>query len=464
MQIVMGIQRYLRQQAGKPGISILDRNNSVFSNFRATLDMRINKLDEEKGNKHTSQDQIKNLKGNNLNFLICKEIPFEQNGSLINKKLQNFQINSFNQTIRNDTLVEEKLWDYGLIGDDTAGKLLNAVMYHNYTRLKIITTDDHWNLHLNHFRIISTDNPNTHFIEFDPSASPRLSICNNMEPEKVKTRFPIDPSNHRCVGFIYKKYIELLPSTNGRFYHHIVLPTLVDHSIRLSDQSIGKNRIRTMIKQLNEKVQFLITSLLLRKNDVGHSTMFSSGKNYTDSNKINSLTNQASVYNNQKLTQFIQHQLAQQLLKHQQINMFDKAEEKFKHTNQLNFDDTFSYRLHLDALLNNGVFSKLSNVEDLSPEDDTNLNKSVTRKSSEASINNVINIKKETSIVEDKSEIVTKSICSQSLNSEKNYSDNTSDSACGSGESTLELSIPGGINKIIIRSKGKQKVIDLSDF
>merc|ERR1712168_1667506 len=165
-----------------------------------------------------------------------------------------------------------------------------------------------------------------------------------------------------------------------------------------------------MIKQLNEKVQFLVTSLLLRKNDVGHSTMFSSGKNYTDSNKINSLTNQASVYNNQKLTQFLQHQLAQQLLKHQQIKMFDKADEKFKHTNQLTFDDTFSYRLHLDALLNNGVFSKLSNEEDLSPEDDTNLNKNVTRKSSEASIHNDLNIKKETSIDEDKSDMMTKSI------------------------------------------------------
>ena len=461
----MGIQRYLRQQAGKPGISILDRNNSVFSNFRATLDMRISKLDEEKGNRNSSQDQSKSFKDKGVNFLLSKDVPFEQSCSFIRNNLQNIQTNGSDKTVRNGTQVEEKLWEYGLIGDDTAEKLLNAVMYHNYTKLKIITTDDHWNLHLNHFRIVFGDGElNSNFVEFDPSASPRLSMCNNLEPEKVKIKLFIDPSNQHCVGYIYKRYIELLPTANGRFYHHIVLPTLVDNSIRLSDQSIGKNRIRTMIKQLNEKVQFLMTSFLLKKSDLGHSNIFSSGKSFRKSNKFIGLLNQASAYNNQKFTQFIQHQLSQQLLKRKQIMMFDEAEEKFRHTNNLIFDEKHNNKLQTDDLIDNRKSNKSSIEEEINSENDTNSNKSFTKKSIEASSYNFLNFQSETSIGESEAETNKKSTYFQILKTNKKHLDNNLENASVSNESTLEISVPKGINKVVIRSNGKDRVIDLSDI
>ena len=460
----MGIQRYLRQQAGKPGISILDRNNSVFSNFRATLDMRISKLDEEKGNRHSSQDQSKGFKEKSVNFFLNKDVPFEQSCSFLRNNLKNLQTNSSDKTIKNDTQVEEKLWEYGLIGDDTAEKLLNAVMYHNYTKLKIITTDDHWNLHLNHFRIVVADGElNSSFLEFDPSASPRLSMCNNLEPEKVKIKFSIDQTNQHCVGYIYKKYIELLPTTNGRFYHHIVLPTLVDNSIRLSDQSIGKNRIRTMIKQLNEKVQLLMTSLLLKKSDLGHSNIFSLGNSFRKSNNFIGLLNQTSAYNNQKITQFIQHQLSQQLLKRKQVMMFDDAEEKFRHTNNLLFDEKSNNKTETDELIDNKKSNKSNIEEKTNYENDTN-SKNSSKKSSEASSYNLLNFQSETSLVENKSETNKKSTYFQILKSNKKHPDNYFENASQSNESTLEISVPNGINKVVIRSNGKERVIDLSDI
>ncbi|CAK8685214.1 unnamed protein product [Clavelina lepadiformis] len=216
MQIVMGIQRYLRQQAGRPSICILDRSNPTYSRFRTVLDGRIKELTSEAGTSHKS-GRRSSLSSN------CSSLP---------SSVSNYPEQSV-------------LWNAGIIGNDTALRLLNAVFYHNTVTFGIRVIDDHWNLKMSHFVIGNRGQQSQMYVEFVPSRDP-VYVNRGLTKD---CRVYAELGNPRCVVKLFQKYISLVPP-DGAFYRHPQEPTLVDRSIRFSDQWVGKNRLRAMIKHV----------------------------------------------------------------------------------------------------------------------------------------------------------------------------------------------------------------------
>ena len=225
MQIVMGIQRYLRQQAGRPSICILDRSNPVYGRFRSVLDNRIKELTTEgitashKAGRRSSLPSSAGASGTSHH-------------------------NAYNSSSGNYP-EQAVLWSAGIIGNDTALGLLNAVFYHNTVTFGIRNIDDHWNLKMSHFVLGNRGQQSQAFIEFVPSSDPIYANRGMTKDRRVHA----DASNPRCVVKIFQKYMSLVPP-EGPFYRHPQEPTLVDKSIRFSDQWVGKNRLRAMIKHI----------------------------------------------------------------------------------------------------------------------------------------------------------------------------------------------------------------------
>ena len=222
MQIVMGIQRYLRQQAGRPSICILDRSNPIYGRFRSVLDSRIKELTTDgvtashKAGRRSSLPSTGSGGSHHTNYGSGGNYP-----------------------------EQSVLWGAGIIGNDTALGLLNAVFYHNTVTFGIRNIDDHWNLKIAHFVLGNRGQQAQAYVEFAPSNDP---VYANRSMTKDR-RIYADPENPRCVVKIFQKYLSLVPS-DGPFYRHPQEPTLVDRSIRFSDQWVGKNRLRAMIKHV----------------------------------------------------------------------------------------------------------------------------------------------------------------------------------------------------------------------
>ena len=247
MQIVMGIQRYLRQQAGRPSICILDRSNPVYGRFRSVLDSRIKELTSE-GVSASHKNSRRSAPSGPLS--------------------SNHSSNSYSAS--NTNYPEQAvLWNAGVIGDETALSLLNAVFYHNTVTFGIRNIDDHWNLKMSHFVLGNRGQQAQAFVEFVPS---RDSSFVNRSLTKDR-RVYAEPGNPRCVVKIFQKYMSLVPP-DGPFYRHPQEPTLVDRSIRFSDQWVGKNRLRAMIKHV-----FDSTRLDGRERSHGAMSMGSSPQN-----------------------------------------------------------------------------------------------------------------------------------------------------------------------------------------
>lgn len=137
MQIVMGIQRYLRQQAGKPSICILDRNNRTYAHFRRTLDARIKALQGESASANGN-----GVGGAAKNVRKPASNASNNNNNQVEAILRN---KSASPPIR-DYLYKTVDLSNGGGGVDSAQHILNAVCYHNLTTFNIVSVDDHWSL------------------------------------------------------------------------------------------------------------------------------------------------------------------------------------------------------------------------------------------------------------------------------------------------------------------------------
>lgn len=232
MQIVMGIQRYLRQQAGKPSICILDRSNPTYRSFRSVLDYRIKEL---------ASNGAASMKN------VPKASLFRDNGTKLNKYM-NDELPNFPAEL---PVTKKDSWDRGLIGTESAQALLNAVFYHNHKTFDIQYIDDHWNLRAENFAIhVDSEADGQKFLEFTPSPTSMMVASGKANGVQVTPkRIDADPNNNECVFNIYEKYLSLIPN-HGPFYRHPVDPTIVDRSIKFSDQWVGKNRLRAMLKNL----------------------------------------------------------------------------------------------------------------------------------------------------------------------------------------------------------------------
>lgn len=232
MQIVMGIQRYLRQQAGKPTICILDRSNSTYSNFRSVLDYRIKELTNSgaPAMKSGARSQTFGDAGSKYASLVKGE-PFPP------------------KSTRTDE--ESRDWKEGVMNTDTAQGLLNAVFWHNYTTFGIQYIDDHWNLRAEHFQIHGKlDDEEPMVLEFTPSMTSMMANTGKQSSMRVtQKKIYSDSASDKEVFNIYYKYLSNIPKS-GPFYRHPVDPTIVDRSIKFSDQWVGKNRLRAMLKHL----------------------------------------------------------------------------------------------------------------------------------------------------------------------------------------------------------------------
>ena len=105
--------------------------------------------------------------------------------------------------------------------------------------------DDHWNLKMSHFVLGNCQKTGNSYVEFVPTKDPNYSS----RGIKDDCRCYAKPNDPRCAVKIFHKYISLVP-TNGPFYRHPQDTTIVDRSIRFSDQWVGKNRLRAMIKYI----------------------------------------------------------------------------------------------------------------------------------------------------------------------------------------------------------------------
>lgn len=227
MQIVMGIQRYLRQQAGKPTICILDRSNSTYSNFRSVLDYRIKEL--------TSLGPT-SLK------TVSRSQPFGNIPSKYNHK-------GGSQQFHSGRTAEYADCKDSIMNTDTAQGLLNAVFWHNYSTFGIQYIDDHWNLRAENFEIQGTSDSNEPMtLEFTPAMTSVIAATGKQNSMRVAHKTIYSDKDQEIFN-IYKKYLNNIPKT-GPFYRHPVDPTIVDRSIKFSDQWVGKNRLRAMLKHL----------------------------------------------------------------------------------------------------------------------------------------------------------------------------------------------------------------------
>ena len=276
MQIVMGIQRYLRQQAGRPSICILDRSNPIYGRFRSVLDNRIKELTTEgvtashKAGRRSSLPSSSSASGGSSNHNAC------------GNSVGNYPEQSV-------------LWSAGIIGNDSALGLLNAVFYHNTVTFGIRNIDDHWNLKMSHFVLGNRGQQSQAFIEFAPSNDPVYANRGMTEDRRIYA----EPNNSRCVVKIFQKYMSLVPP-DGPFYRHPQEPTLVDKSIRFSDQWVGKNRLRAMIKHIFDSTRLDgkergLSSLTTAATNSNTSRYGTNAPNPSNTN-IDSNAAQASVY------------------------------------------------------------------------------------------------------------------------------------------------------------------------
>lgn len=231
----MGIQRYLRQQAGKPSICILDRSNQTYCNFRTVLDQRIKEL--------TNNGATAMQKAINRVTLLGK----------IDEKEFKSNMKHLTPTGSSRNYSGSKhpaLWKRGLMGTQSAQALLNAVFYHNHKTFDIQYIDDHWNLRAENFTV-RIDKDGSKCLEFTPSATSMMAATAHANGVTIIPKKIYEDSNEQSVYSYYEKYLSLIPSF-GPFYRHPVEPTIVDRSIKFSEQWVGKNRLRTMLKQLTE--------------------------------------------------------------------------------------------------------------------------------------------------------------------------------------------------------------------
>nr|XP_039268519.1 uncharacterized protein LOC120343412 [Styela clava] len=232
MQIVMGIQRYLRQQAGKPTICILDRSNAIYSNFRSVLDYRIKELTNNGATslKSVPRSSLLNQSDINLNRIPKSDL----------------------LSAAHDRYAKENLeWKNRGLNVESAQGLLNAVFWHNHKTFGIQYIDDHWNLRSENFAIHQRDDEKSSmYLEFTPSLTSMMVATGKSNGIRITPkRIYSDVTSEREIFAVYEKYLSHIPKS-GPFYRHPVDPTIVDRSIKFSDQWIGKNRLRAMLKHL----------------------------------------------------------------------------------------------------------------------------------------------------------------------------------------------------------------------
>lgn len=199
-QLVIGLQRHLREKCGWQGHSFLDHRSPVYK----VLDARIKHL---------------NRIGVGLEVKRADIV----------------------------TEVDEKLlWDKKIFDTETSKGLFHAIFFYTGKVLALRGREEHRNLAIEQFKI-KTDSKGTEYLEFWPIV--RKNNQGTIEHSKIRKE-PIkhfdDPANPRSYVKLLKLYLQALPENCGPFYRR----PLAGKSVRYGKHPVGVNTIGTALKDI----------------------------------------------------------------------------------------------------------------------------------------------------------------------------------------------------------------------
>ena len=204
--ISTGIQRYLREDCGRLEVHLLKEEDPSFFNFRAQLDQRMKELTKQGIGIHRNRaDPI-------------------------------------------TTEDEEQLWDSGTLNMDTAQGLSYAVFFYNCKLFGFRGGDEHRNLEVNQYEVITDQDGNQKLVFYGRSAK---NLQGGLKQRKIEAKAIEqhgDPSNPRCVVKLFEKYLSSVPK-EGPFYRR----TGGDGSPDFLESVIGKNPLGSYMKQMFTK-------------------------------------------------------------------------------------------------------------------------------------------------------------------------------------------------------------------
>jgi len=203
--IVIAIQRHLREECKRPEINFLARNNYTFSEFLSTLDAVMKTLTAEGLGvvRHTD------------NLCIDDEI---------------------------------KLWELGVINTTSAEGLSYGVFFYNCKVFGFRGLTEHKQLTADQYtvRYNYVGNPVLMYQEH-VSKTTKGGLNERKYSPKTVTQYS-DPTNPRCVVGLFAKYFSCIPKS-GPFYRRPLPPTKVGCSI-FSSQVIGMNTLGKYLQNM----------------------------------------------------------------------------------------------------------------------------------------------------------------------------------------------------------------------
>ena len=203
--IVTGIQRYLREECGRPEVNFMAPQSLNFSEFRSTLDA------------------------------VMKTLSAQGHGVV--SHAENLSVDD-----------EEKLWNSGAINKTTSKGLSYGVFFYNMKVFGFRGLSEHKQVNAEQYavRYNHLGHPVLVFQEH-VSKTQQGGLNQRKQEPKVVTQYP-NPSNPRCVVDLFVQYLKLIPP-KGPFYRR-PLPSPKDGVPRFSLQVVGINTLSKYLQSM----------------------------------------------------------------------------------------------------------------------------------------------------------------------------------------------------------------------
>ena len=202
--LVAGIQRHLREECNKTGLSLFD--DAQFGHFRSVLDGRMKLLSRE-------------------------------GVGILRKQAEPLSVAQ-----------EEELWEKGVFNTHTSRGLQNIVYFYNCKVFGLRASDEHSNLKVDQF--IFGEDEAGHFVRFvgrpNKTNQGGLKECGKLKYKDVKQYE--QTGNSRCFVKILKQYLAAVPK-QGPFYRRPLAAT-AKQQIRFSQQKVGLHTFEQMLQRM----------------------------------------------------------------------------------------------------------------------------------------------------------------------------------------------------------------------
>ena len=150
---------------------------------------------------------------------------------------------------------EEKLWESGVLGDDTPEKLIDTLLYLNGVHFGLRAGDEHKSLKMNlQFKLGYDDTVGLKYLEYTECTSKcnQGGLASRYIKPKVSRAYQNVVNSDRCVVMLYEKYLshrpDHLPKCSNDFYLRPL--TVPNGNIWYSCQPRGRHMLGEVFKKL----------------------------------------------------------------------------------------------------------------------------------------------------------------------------------------------------------------------